>query len=158
MTRKELQKIAVTRLKEAKVLYDTSLYDGAVYLCGYVVEAALKARICKHLQMKEYLDTGDMKSVFLSHDFDRLLFLSGLKNRINLANRRGTDLFKNWSLLTTWTPDMRYASVGTYDQQYAADLIKALEDNRDGFLIWIKKYRWQPTVSPIRFKVVNLKL
>jgi len=139
MTRKELQKIAITRLKEAKVLYDNGLYDGAVYMCGYVVEAALKARICKHLQMKQYLDTGDMKNVFLSHDFDRLLFLSGLKNRINLANRRGTNLFKHWSTLTTWTPDMRYAVVGTYTKQYAEDVIKALEDTSDGFLVWIKK-------------------
>jgi len=139
MTRKELQKIAIIRLKESKTLYDNGLYDGAVYLCGYVVESALKARICRHLQMKEYLDTGDMKNVFLSHNFDRLLFLSGLKNRINLANRRGTNLFRNWSLLTTWTPDMRYASVGTYNQQYAEDLIKALEDGSDGFLVWIKK-------------------
>ena len=139
MIRRELQKIALVRLKEAKTLYDNGLYDGAVYLCGYVVEAALKARICRHLQMKEYLDTGDMKSMFLSHDFDRLLLLSGLKNRINLANRRRTNLFKHWSLLTTWTPDMRYASVGTYDQRYAGDLIKALEDANDGFLVWIKK-------------------
>lgn len=139
MTKKELQEIANIRLKEAKALYDKGLYDGSVYLCGYVVEASLKARICKHLQMKQYLDTGDMRNVFLSHDFDRLLFLSGLKNRINLANRRGTGLFKNWSLLTTWTPDMRYASVGTYNQQYAADLIKALEDPSDGFLVWIKR-------------------
>jgi len=139
MTRKELQKIALIRLKEAKTLYDNELYDGAVYLCGYVVEAALKARICRHLQMKEYLDTGDMKSMFLSHNFDRLLFLSGLKNRINLANRRRTNLFKHWSLLTNWTPDMRYASAGTYNQQYARDIIKALEDSNDGFLVWIKK-------------------
>src|SRR3989344_6597956 len=139
MTRKELQKITTVRLKEAKILYDNNLYDGAVYLCGYVVESALKARICKHLQMKEYSDTGGMNGVFFSHDFDRLLLLSGLKNRISLANRKGTNLFKNWSLLTTWTPDMRYASVGTYNKQYAEDLIKALENSNDGFLIWIKK-------------------
>jgi hypothetical protein len=139
MTRKELQIIADIRLKEAKTLFNNDLYDGAAYLCGYVVEAALKARICKHLQMKQYIDTGDMKNVFLSHDFDRLLLLSGLKNRINLANRRGTNLFKNWSLLTTWTPDMRYASVGTNSKQYTQDLIKALEDRNDGFLVWIKK-------------------
>ena len=139
MTKRDLQKIAELRLKEAKILYENGLYDGAVYLCGYVVEAALKARICKHLQMKEYLDSGDMKNMFLSHDFDRLLFLSGLKNRINLANRRGTGLFKNWSLLTNWTPDIRYVPNGTYTEQYAKDIINALEHNTDGFLVWIKR-------------------
>jgi HEPN domain-containing protein len=139
MNRRDLQKLAELRLEEAKTLYDNGFYDGAVYLCGYVIEAALKARICKHLQMKEYLDTGDMKSMFLSHDFDRLLFLSGLKNRINLANRRGTKLFQNWSLLTNWTPDIRYAPVGTHNRQHAKDLIEALIHNSDGFLVWIKK-------------------
>lgn len=139
MTHKEFQKLALTRLEEAKSLYNKRLYDGSVYLCGYVVEAALKARICRHLQMKEYLDTGDMKNVFLSHNFDRLLLLSGLKNRINLANRRNTNLFKHWSLLTTWTPDVRYTPIGTYDRKYANDLINALEDKNDGFLVWIKK-------------------
>lgn len=139
MKKRDLQKIAELRLKEAKVLYENGLYDGSVYLCGYVVEAALKARICKHLQMKEYLDTGDMKGMFLSHDFDKLLFLSGLKNRINLANKRGTSLFKNWSLLTNWTPDIRYAIAGTYNKQYAKDLLNALEHNSDGFLVWIKR-------------------
>jgi hypothetical protein len=139
MTRRELQQIAHTRLKEAKVLFSAGLYDGAVYLCGYVIEAALKARICRHLQMKEYQDTGTMKNVLYSHDFDRLLFLSGLRNRINLANKKRINLFKNWSLLTSWTPEIRYSPVNTHDRQYAANLIKALEDNNDGFLIWIEK-------------------
>lgn len=139
MNRRQLQEISETRLREARSLYNKRLYDGCVYLCGYAVEAALKARICRHLQLKEYLDTGDMKGVFLSHDFDRLLLLSGLKNRINLANTRGTALFTNWSLLTNWTPDMRYASVGTYDRQYAAALLLALEDSTDGFMVWIRR-------------------
>lgn len=139
MTRRELHKIALTRLAEAKILYKKSYFDGTVYLCGYVVEAALKARICKHLQMKEYMDTGDMKGIFSSHDFDRLLLLSGLRNKINLANKRDTALFKNWSLLTNWKPDLRYVTIGTYDKNYAKSLLNALEDKNEGFLIWIKK-------------------
>ncbi len=139
MTRKELQEIALTRLKEAKTLYDNGLYDGAVYLCGYVVEDALKARICKHLHMKEYVETSDMRGVFFSHNFDSLLLLSGLKNRISLANSKRTNLFKNWSLLTTWKPERRYHPAGTYGREYTESLIKALEDSHEGFLVWIKK-------------------
>lgn len=139
MTRKELQKTALTRFEEAKTLHKKGYYDGAVYLCGYVVETALKARICRHLQMKEYLDTGDMKSIFSSHDFDRLLLLSGLGNRINLANRRSTNLFKNWSLLTTWKTDVRYEPIGTYQKKHSKSLLDALEDKKEGFLVWIKK-------------------
>ena len=70
---KDLKLIAETRLEEAKVLYGSHLYDGAAYICGYVVETALKARICKNLRIKEYPDDGKDKQIFSSHDFDRPL-------------------------------------------------------------------------------------
>jgi len=38
MNRKDLQDLALIRLKEAKALLDKGLYDGAYYLCGYAVE------------------------------------------------------------------------------------------------------------------------
>ena len=139
ITRKDFQKIAELRLKEAKTLYKAGLYDGTVYLCGYAVEAALKARICRHLQMKEYLDSGDMKGIFLSHDFDRLLLLSGLSNKINLANKKNAKLFQHWSILTSWTPEARYFPVGTSDKKYAKNMLYALEHKSDGFLVWIKR-------------------
>ncbi len=80
----DLKRISLTRFKEAKLLRDNGYYDGAVYLCGYVVETALKARICKHLKQNHYHDSGQHKQVFLSHEFDRLLILSGLSDQINI--------------------------------------------------------------------------
>jgi hypothetical protein len=56
ISKDELKQIANTRLKEAKVLYKNDLFDGAGYICGYVVEASLKAMICKNLNIKEYPD------------------------------------------------------------------------------------------------------
>lgn len=44
-TREELQQLARLRLREAEALFAAGLYDGCVYLCGYVVELALKARM-----------------------------------------------------------------------------------------------------------------
>jgi hypothetical protein len=34
--------------------------------------------ICKNLNIKEYPDNWKEKQIFASHDFDRLLLLSGL--------------------------------------------------------------------------------
>ena len=48
-SRKQLQDLARLRMREAETLFETGLYDGAAYLCGYVVESALEARICKLL-------------------------------------------------------------------------------------------------------------
>ena len=138
-TRNELQQIAETRFKEAKFLYKKGFYDGAVYLCGYVTEISLKARICKHLCMKEYKETGNNKQIFYSHDFTRLLLLSGLSKTIKLS--RNLSLFNNWSILTAWHPDSRYEPIGTYSKTDAKSRIDALGRGDDGFLNWIKK-KW----------------
>jgi len=134
----DLKIIAEIRLKEAKVLYKNRLYDGAGYLCGYVVETALKARICKNLKIKDYPDDGKDKNVFSSHDFDRLLLLSGLHKKISLGNKKNKKLVENWSLLTSWKPEKRYL-LGVYKKLDVEDLFKALEDTKFGFFVWIKK-------------------
>lgn len=135
----DLKKIAKTRLKEAKILYKAGFYDGTVYLAGYVVETSLKVLICKHLKIDDYPDNGKDKQVFSSHDFDRLLLLAGLSKKINAKNRRGKKLFTNWSMLTKWNPNGRYAMIGTYKENDAKEFLKALEDKKDGFFVFIKK-------------------
>jgi len=54
ITRAELRKLAKARIKESKTLFDTKQYDTATYLCGYAVELALKARICRTLKWSEF--------------------------------------------------------------------------------------------------------
>src|SRR6266446_3994402 len=50
----ELEHIARARLDDAKVLLTAGRFDGATYLCGYAVEVALKARICRVLNWSEF--------------------------------------------------------------------------------------------------------
>ncbi len=69
-TRDQLRELSEVRLREAETLFEAELYDGCVYLCGYVVEAALKARICRVLGVNEYPE--EMRQTFWTHDFDRL--------------------------------------------------------------------------------------
>ncbi len=57
--------MAAARLDEAKILYANSKYDGAVYLGGYVLKLALKARICKLLNLSQYPDKGQLKKYSL---------------------------------------------------------------------------------------------
>lgn len=135
-THAEFRKLASYRLKEAKLLLANGYYDGAVYLCGYVLEMALKARICKHLKVNEY---PEKIGGFKIHEFSDLLILSGLKNKINASYNQL--LFRNWNLLTTWEPDMRYKPIGTATIQAAKDLIDALENPVNGVFKFIKK-RW----------------
>jgi len=136
-TRNELKKLARLRLKEAESLFAARLYDGAVYLCGYTVEFALKARICRLLGVNEYPSSGKLKSVYAVHDFNQLLLLSGLQSRLDQNN---VALFSNWSIATPWTPERRYSPKGTYSRADALQTLDAVRDNPNGVLRWIMRY------------------
>ncbi|HLF84399.1 MAG TPA: HEPN domain-containing protein [Blastocatellia bacterium] len=56
MNRNDLKLLAVTRLREAKVLLANGEYSGAYYLAGYVVECALKACIAKRTKRHDFPD------------------------------------------------------------------------------------------------------
>jgi hypothetical protein len=45
----ELHRIAQARLEDAEALFRSGRYDGAIYIGGYAIEMALKARICETL-------------------------------------------------------------------------------------------------------------
>ena len=140
-TRRELKKIARTRLKEAKALFEKGLYDGSCYLAGYVVELALKAQICRTLNIDEYPDSGEFSRFFKTHNLDHLLKLSGLEKKFYEAKNQNPDLETNWSLVTTWSEQLRYNPIGTSNRQNTINLINALENRNHGVFTWIKK-RW----------------
>jgi HEPN domain-containing protein len=138
-TRKELQQLARLRLTEAEHLYAKKLYDGAVYMCGYVVEFALKARICKLLKLPVYPESGEIGRFFKTHDFDVLKFLAGLTGDITVSKNK--QLFDNWSTATSWKPEKRYLPKGTSDQKRAKEVLASITDDPNGVLTWLSK-RW----------------
>jgi HEPN domain-containing protein len=135
-TRQELKGLATLRLREAEALFDAGLYDGAAYLCGYVVELALKARICRLLGTDEYPSTGEYKRVYAVHDLGQLLFLAGLQSKMKADNQ---PLFTNWSITVPWNPESRYRPEGSVSRKDALAILNAIRDPRDGVLRWLKK-------------------
>lgn len=122
LSRTELQNIARERLKDARVLLNAGRYDGAVYLGGYVVEVALKSRICKTLKWTGFPQTRSEFQSFLSfktHDLDVLLRLSGLEAKIK------TQYLAEWSAVAAWDPEARYNPMGNTSQTDAQLLIDA---------------------------------
>lgn len=137
--RSTLRSVAKAKLKAARILFDSGDYDTAGYLLGYVVECALKAAICKKLNLQDYPDTGRHRDVFASHDFDRLLTLCGSLNELNFAVNQ--NLSRNWSTLTKdWKPETRY-NENVYSRDVVQEKLVALEDPNDGFLRWVKR-KW----------------
>jgi len=120
--RKHLKEIAKARLADSEVLWRSARYDGAVYLCGYAVEVALKARICRTLKWQEFPETrSEFQNLqsFKVHDLDALLHLSGIEARIK------TRYMTDWSIVATWEPEARYKVIGSASKQDAQDMISA---------------------------------
>jgi hypothetical protein len=100
-----LQDLARKYLADARVLQRAERYDAAIYLGGYAIELALKARICYTLNWLGYPDSNSEfqhYQSFRTHNLDVLLALSGIKTFIL------TNYLAAWSRVAQWTPQMRY--------------------------------------------------
>jgi hypothetical protein len=118
----ELKKIARARLKDAEILYDRQRYDGAVYLCGYAVEIALKARICQTLKWSAFPSTKSEfqpYQSFRTHALETLLNLSGIESKIKAL------YLTEWSDVVDWEPEARYTPIGTAVQVDAFNMIES---------------------------------
>ena len=106
----EVKRLASARLRDARALLAAGRYDGAVYMCGYSVELALKARICRTLKWSgfpekdhEFKGRGSLKV----HDLDALLRFTGRETAVK------TKLFAEWSAVAAWNPEARYRPIGS---------------------------------------------
>jgi len=117
----DLRTLASARLADARTLLDAGRLDGAAYLCGYVVELALKARICRALKWTEYPDDQKGYQTFKTHDLDVLLHLSGREPAVKLK------LFAEWNIVKAWHPESRYHPVGTAERANVQQMLAAAE-------------------------------
>jgi HEPN domain-containing protein len=106
----DVKRLASARLRDAKALLAAGRYDGAVYMCGYSVELALKARICRTLKWpgfpekeQEFKGLSSLKV----HDLDALLRFTGREAVVK------TTLLAEWSVVAAWNPGARYKPVGS---------------------------------------------
>jgi HEPN domain-containing protein len=125
-------------LWEAEVLYKARLYDGCVYLAGYAVELALKARICRLLRIKAY-PTGELGRAFKIHSLEQLKVLAGLSAEIDVKKNKA--LFDNWSKAVKWDPEQRYEAPGRYNASSAKAILDGLAAKPNGVFTWLTK-RW----------------
>lgn len=122
ISRPDLRKLAETRIADADCLHGSARYDGAMYLCGYAVELALKGRICDTLQWPGFPDTNaEFKnySSFRVHNLDVLLSLTGREGLIK------STLLTEWSTCATWGPDVRYKVPGNSTESESNAMIEA---------------------------------
>ena len=78
----ELDRSSRAHVDDAKSLFAAGRFDGAIYVCGYAVEVALKAPIGVPLNWSEFPATGGEFAAYKSirtHELEVLLRLSGTR-------------------------------------------------------------------------------
>ena len=124
ISKADLLKIARGRLKDAAVLLAAGRYDGAIYLGGYVVEIALKHRICKTLKWSGFPQSSSEfqnYQSFKTHKLNVLLRMSGVEAKVRAS------YFVAWSAVVAWDPEMRYNLIGSTSRAEAESLLEAAE-------------------------------
>ena len=117
-----LRETALARLEDAEILLQSKRYDGAVYVCGYAVEIALKERICRTLDWLYFPSTrGDFQGLqsFRTHDLEVLLHLSGVEQKIK------AERWAEWSNVAVWNPEARYNPIGSATAAIADKMIQS---------------------------------
>ena len=112
-------------LRAAKLLRTRRSYDASVYLCGYAIGIALKARICRTLHwttgFSETSTEFKLKSNLKTHDLEALLEFTGIQDKIKLR------YFADWAIVNKWKPEQRYSPPGTKTPVEARDMIQATQ-------------------------------
>jgi len=135
-TQEYIEWLAEERLREANCLFESGFYDGAYYLGGYAVELFLKARICRLFNKPNFFMFEEVRAEaykpFRSHDFEQLLFFSGLGVEFNYMREMDKKFNDSWEMLTEWSEAVRYES--GKGKEEASQFLKATIQ----FITWIK--------------------
>lgn len=138
MNRGDFQKLTRERLKDAQALLQKHRYSGAYYLCGYVIECALKACIAKQTQQFDFPPERKSIENIYTHDLKKLIGAAELKVKLYEDFKSNKDLERNWAVVKDWKETSRYEE---YDQKKAQDIYQAIADEKHGVLQWVKQ-RW----------------
>jgi HEPN domain-containing protein len=134
-TRRNFQRLAELRAREAKTLAKAGNQHGAYYLGGFAIECALKACIARQTRRHDFpADAGYARSVY-THDLGELLKLSRLNTQFDNDIKTRPQLAANWGVVKGWNVDSRYETSGLKGK----DMVAAVNSS-DGVLEWIKLY------------------
>jgi len=147
LTVEELTKLAKSRLEEAEILLASQKYDAAVYLGGYAIELAIKAKICQVLRWSELPPSaGDCKKIsdkLYNKDFikthnvaDLSDFLFCLSGSTTAREIDRADLRIAWSNFSThWSEQNRYKPIGSLTELEADGYLKYIRELLTFFLL-----------------------
>ena len=127
----DFEEVANARFEDAVVLALYDRYDGAIYLCGFAVEIALKIRITKEHQLPSFPETiVEFKNFPIkkikTHD---LIKLRDLLSAPIFCTDTDRELSKRFDFLRqNWDVNYRYKKLsGVASKSLCFDLIESVE-------------------------------
>jgi HEPN domain-containing protein len=133
LSRITLQKLALAKVEDARLLFDNGRYSNAYYLYGYSVELGLKACIARQVIAETVPDKAILNG-FLEHQISKLIALAGLSEQ--LKQRRTDPEFEiRWSVVAEWSVESRYDLV---DVVTATAMKNAIEHDKHGVMKWLQ--------------------
>lgn len=123
--------LSEARIREAAVLFNEGLYNGAYYLAGYSIECALKAFYCKQMQFPP----KDVSRLY-NHNLNELSESCGLREELNNAMKDDKVLAASWGVASGWSEEARYK---IWNKQKAEEILDAINNPQNGVLTWILK-------------------
>ncbi|WP_028527203.1 hypothetical protein [Runella limosa] len=143
----DFQTMAGLKVVEAKVLCSGGHHKAAFYLAGYALEFALKAAVCKCLDMPDFFKekqkgtagyVGGVLEKYKTHDIKTLIVLAGLYNKLEDYKTVNSDFGLAWYHIENlnWSERCRYELAGHSD----IDVNKFVEGIETQFLPWISQH------------------
>jgi len=137
MNRRDFQELTRIRLGEAKCLLDQGHYSGAYYLCGYVIECALKSCVAKQTKRHDFPPDKDTVRDIYTHNLKTLIKMAGLSAQLAAEEKNDQSFAVFWAEVSKWAERSRYERQTMAD---AHNLYEAVTHRRHGVLRWIKQY------------------
>ena len=135
LPRATLQSLALTKVADARLLFDNMRYSNAYYLYGYGIELGLKACIARQIQF-ETIPDKPILTRFLTHKIGDLVALAGLSAYLQ-ERRKDPNFDVQWAVVAEWSEEARYEMI---DVVVATAMQNAVEHPDHGIMTWLKQY------------------
>lgn len=132
--REELRELAVTKVNDAKLLFDCRRFSNSYYLFGYGVEIGLKACISRAFVAESIPDRRFVNDIF-SHDLTKLVGLSGLGAILEASKDASPQFAAYWATVLDWSEEARYETV---DEFRATAMHDAMLHSEAGVFQWLR--------------------
>src|SRR5215211_722436 len=123
LPRLTLQRLAIAKVEDARLLLENGRYSNAYYLYGYGIEIALKACIARHVSA-ETIPDKPILTRFLTHKISDLVGLAGLSKDLQERRSREREFDIRWAVVTEWSEESRYDVIEAVPASFMQDAVE----------------------------------